>query len=124
MFAAKDRLQQGAAASCRPATLAAFPLATSSEFSPAESTPEQRKVNALCFDILTDSFCRKPPVLIFIQFARGVYPLNFKSFISNELQTAPTHTGVAGVGCTCSPRKQSVRAVLAARQKLDGTCAG
>src|SRR6202166_1436085 len=46
-------------------------------------------MNALCFDILTDSFCRKPLVLIFIQFARGVYPLPFMLLSFNELQNAP-----------------------------------
>jgi len=81
--------------------LSAFPLARSPELSPADSTPEPRKMNAcppparrsarraLSFDILTNSFCRKPLVLIFIQTARGVPPSFFISPIFSELQNAP-----------------------------------
>ena len=87
MFAAKDRPPYAAAVSSRPDTHSIFPLTTSPEFSPADSAPEPRETPAcpsparsdkrrtLCFDILTNSFCRKPLALIFIQTARGYTPL-------------------------------------------------
>jgi hypothetical protein len=53
MFAAKDRPVRHAAVPRRPIAFATFPLASSSEFPPPASTPEQRKMNALCFDTLT-----------------------------------------------------------------------
>ena len=46
MSVAKDRLPYDAGVPCRPATIAAFLLATSSEFSPAAITPEPRKTPA------------------------------------------------------------------------------
>ena len=86
MFAAKDRPPHGTAASSRPSTLAASLPTTSSEFSPAASAPEQRKMNtcppparrserrAFCFDNDTKPFCRNPPCLISIQNPRGCAP--------------------------------------------------
>jgi hypothetical protein len=68
-------------------------------------------MNALCFDILASSFCRKPPVFIFIQDAPGVYPLRFNSFTFNELQTAQ-RTRVWAV--LAAHGKQRVWAVLVA----------
>jgi hypothetical protein len=123
MFATKHCLPYDPTASRHPVTLAAFLLATSSEFSPAGSTPKQRKMNALCFDILTDPFCRKPLVLIFIQFARGVYPLHFILLSFNELQTAPApqpslrDLPVRQRGAILNRRR--VWAVLAARGNYD-----
>src|ERR1700688_3137503 len=119
MFATKDRPPHHAAVSCRPLTVVAFLPATPSEFSPADITPEQRKINALCFDILTGSFCRKPPVLILIQFARGCTPsllcclvsMNYKTPQRRRTRTGPNPKNLAllrprpgrtGAGCTCS----------------------
>src|SRR5579862_2191922 len=112
MFAAKHRLLHGAPASSGPVTLAAFPHATSLEFSAPDSPYIPRKMNVLCFDNDTKPFCRNPFVFISIQNPRGVYPLHFKSCIVNELQNALSHTGAAGAVRACSPRKANSSAGL------------
>jgi hypothetical protein len=74
MFAPKDRPPHGTAASSRPSTLAASLPTTSSEFSPAASAPEQRKMNVLWFDNDTKPFYRNPFGLTSIQNPRGCTP--------------------------------------------------
>src|ERR1700692_1942367 len=107
MFGAKDRPPRGAAVSCRPATLAAFLLATPSEFSPAATTP--LAVSPL-FCALTRprkcSFCTasspfvstltRPPVStslfsIHTKDTWGGVPLNTMSFIFNHLRNPRAH---------------------------------
>jgi hypothetical protein len=88
MFVTRDRLPHDAAVSCRPVTPAVFFPATSSEFFPADSTPEQCKTDALCFDNDTKPSCRKPLVLISIQNPQGCTPPKTMLFIFNDLKTA------------------------------------